>query len=119
MTPGDDFVRAVNKALADPNFRDSVRQMHSEGYPLVKMVDDLGLEDDMSARIRSVLEGLPPDVVEGIREATLAMLDSDEYVMPLDCALSQVEVKSGTPLDIEVSPQQGRLTIHVRSRASV
>ena len=88
--------------------------MHAEGYPLVKMVEALGLEDDMTARIREILNGLAPDVVEGIRQATLEMLDSTEYMMPLDCTVTDSELDQGVPVEVEVLPEDGVDTIHVR-----
>jgi hypothetical protein len=118
MTPTNALVMATNKALADKNFRDSVRQMHAENYPLVDMVDALGLEEDMTARIREILETLPDDVTAGIRRATLDMLDSKEYVMPLDCTVTDAELKEGIPVDVEVLPEDGKQTIHVRPLAA-
>ena len=119
MSPGDPLVTAANAVLADPNVRATIRQMHAEGAPLVKIVEALGLDDDMSARIRQVLEELPPDIVQGIRKAVLTMLDSGTYVMPLNCAMSKVELETGAPVDVTVSPDDGRPTIHVKVRASV
>jgi len=119
VTPSDPLVKAANAALADPNFRASVRQMHAEGYPLEKMVDALGLEDDMTTRIRQILAELPPEVVADIRQAILAMLDRDEHVMPLDCGLSGIELENGTPIDVDINSDSGKPTIRVRSRASV
>ena len=119
MTPSDPVVTAVNRALADPNFRASIRQMHAEGYPLLKMVDALGLEDDMSARIRQIVADLPPEVVAEIRHATLAMLDRDEQVMPLNCGLSSVELENGKPIAVDVTPVDGKPTIRVRAQAKV
>src|SRR6185437_5111514 len=87
--PGVAIVIAANAALGDPTFRDSARKMHAEGYRLVKMVDALGLEDDLTAEIRGILDGLDPEVVAGIRKATLDMLDGTEYAMPLDCNVTE------------------------------
>jgi hypothetical protein len=112
--PSNPLVMASNKALANKDFRESVRQMHAEGYPLVKMVEALGLEDDMTERIRQILTDLPPDVVEGIRKATIEMLDSSDYVMPLDCTVTDAELEEGVPVDVEVLPESGVETIHVR-----
>ncbi len=105
---------ASNAALADPDFRASVRQMHAEGYPLVKMVDALGLEDDMTAQVRKILEDLSPEVVSKIRAAILVMLDSTEYEIPLNCTVTDAELDRGDPVHVEVEPEQGRPTIHVR-----
>jgi hypothetical protein len=116
MTPGDPAVLAVNRALEDPNFRASVRQMHAENYPLLKMVEALGLEDDISPEIRQILADLPPDVVAGIRHATLAMLDRDGRTMPLSCNLSGPELQIGTPIDVDVASIDGEPTIRVRAR---
>lgn len=116
--PTNALVMAANKSLADKDFRESVRQMHAEQYPLVDMVDALGLEEDMSARIRQILEGLSDDVVEGIRKATLEMLDSKDYVMPLDCNVTDAELEKGIPVDVEVLPEDGKQTIHVRPTVS-
>ena len=114
MLPSNALVMAANKALASADFRESVRQMHAEGYPLVKMVEALGLEDDMTARIREILEQLPDEVVGEIRKATLEMLDSADYVMPLDCTVTDAELQEGIPVDVEVLPEDGKETIHVR-----
>ena len=38
MSPATRDSDAANAAFADPNFRASVKQMHTEGYPLVRMV---------------------------------------------------------------------------------
>jgi hypothetical protein len=114
MLPSNALVMATNKALASKDFRDSVREMHAEGYPLVKMVEALGLEDDMTARIREILEQLPDEVVGEIRQATLEMLDSGDYTMPLDCTVTDAELQDGIPVDVEVLPEDGKETIHVR-----
>jgi DNA-binding GntR family transcriptional regulator len=76
------FAIAVNSQLGDKHFRDSIRDMHHQRYPLVKMVEALGLDDDVSPAIREILEQLSPDDVEGIRAATLEMLDRVECTPP-------------------------------------
>jgi len=114
--PASALVRATNQALAGKDFRDCVRAMHVDGYPLVDMVDALGLEDDMTERIRQIVEELPPDVVRGIRAATIEMLDSSDYEMPLDCSVTDAQLDRGVPVDVEVFPTAGRRTIHVRLR---
>jgi hypothetical protein len=118
MVPNNALVTAVNKALADASFRDAVRQMHAQGYPLTKMVDDLGLEEDMTARIREILETLSPEVVDEIRSATLEMLDSKNYVMPLDCTVTDAQLDDGTPVQVEVDVEKDVKTIHVRPASS-
>ncbi|MDP9332384.1 MAG: hypothetical protein M3Q30_03595 [Actinomycetota bacterium] len=114
MPPGDALVMAANAALADPNVRDTVRQMHADGYALVQMVEALGLDDDMSDRIRQIVEELPPVVVDGIREATLAMLERSQFAMPLDCSVTAGQIASGVPVAVDVSQENGTPTIRVR-----
>jgi hypothetical protein len=114
MVPSNPLVMAANTALANKDFRDSVRQMHAAGYPLVDMVETLGLEEDMTQRIRQILVDLPDDVVAGIRRATLEMLDSGNFVMPLECAVTDAELEAGSPVDVEVTPEQGIETIRIR-----
>jgi hypothetical protein len=99
MSPNNVLLMAANAALADPNFRESVRQMHAGGYPLVQMVEALGLDDEMSARIREILDELPADVVAGIRAATLDMLDGRNFVMPVICTVPDSEL--GQPVAFE------------------
>jgi hypothetical protein len=114
MSPGEEeLVIAANAALADPNFRASVRQMHAEGYPLVDMVSALGLDDDMSDRVRGILEGMSDDEVAGIRAAILTMLDGDSYTMPVICTVAASDLDK--PVSVSVSPEKGTPTIHVRS----
>ncbi len=114
MVPSNALVRAANTALANKDFRDSVRQMHAAAYPLVDMVEALGLEDDMTDRIRQILLDLPPDVVDRVRQATLAMLDSGNFVMPLECGVTDTELDAGVPVAVEVASQKGIETIHIR-----
>ena len=118
MVPSNALVLAANTALANKDFRDSVRQMHAAGYPLTDMVEALGLEDDMTQRIREVLLDLPEDVVTGIRQATLEMLDSGNFVMPLECSVTDAELNEGIPVDVEVAPVRGIEVIHVRPAPS-
>ena len=117
MSPADEeLLIAANTAFADPNFRASVKQMHAEGYSLVRMVEALGLDDDMSARIREILESLPDDVVAGIRTATLAMLDRGDSALPVICTVPKAGLDQ--PVAVEVSPENGTPTIHVRPAKS-
>jgi len=116
--PSNDLVAAANAKLQDPNARETIRHMHAEGYPLVKMIDDLGLEDDLTPRIREILDSLPPHVIEDIRRATLAMLDTADFEVPLDCAVSDADLDAGTLVEIEVVRLDRRPTIRVRPRAT-
>jgi hypothetical protein len=121
MAPGEALVLAANKALQNADVRASIRDMHAQKYPLIRMVEALGLEDDLTKEIRKALEDLPPNVVEGIRQATLQMLDdpSEQYTMPLDCDVSNDQLGSGISAHLETDPVNGRLTIAINSRASV
>jgi hypothetical protein len=114
--PCDPLVTAANKALADPDFRASIRQMSLESYPLVKMVEDLGLDEDMSPQIRNILENLASDVVDGIRLATLDMLDNGDHEIPLVCDVTHDDIADGAPLEIQVELQFGRQMIQVRRK---
>jgi len=119
MSPSDPLVDAANNALKNPDVRASIRQMHKQGYPLIKMVEDLGLEDDMSAQLRQIILDLPDDVVAEIRQATLEMLDEADkaagiYAMPLECLVNEAQIESGTPVNVEVKSVDGRQTIRVQ-----
>src|SRR5437016_5096415 len=115
MPPGDDLVLAANAALADPNVRESVRQMHVDGYGLVQMVEALGLDDEMSDWVRQIVEELPPNVVDGIREATLAMLETGEFALPLDCSVTAAQMLTRDPVEVDVSRENGKPTIRIRA----
>jgi hypothetical protein len=78
------LVVATNQALTDSDVQAQVRQMHADDMPLLDMVDALGLGDFMTDEIRAVLQDLSPDVVAGIRQATLDALDAGRTEMPLD-----------------------------------
>ena len=84
--PTNALVIAVNAQLSDKHFRDSLRTMHDASYPLVKMLEDLGLEEDTSPALQRILATLAPEVVEGIRQATLDMLDRGEQALPVSWA---------------------------------
>lgn len=117
MPPGDALVVAANAALADPNVRKSVRQMHADGYALVQMVEALGLDDEMSDRIRQIVDELPQSAVDGIREATVAMLETSQFALPLDCSVTEAQIASGAPVEVDVSQESGTPTIRVRQRS--
>ncbi|HEY3831587.1 MAG TPA: hypothetical protein VGO03_04790 [Acidimicrobiia bacterium] len=113
--PGDPMVVAANGLLAEAGVRDQVRQMHASGRPLVQMVEDLGLDAEMDEGIRKVLENLSPEVVEGIRQATLEMFDrADGYTMPLDCDVESEDLTSAAGVDVSIEDEQGTKTIRVR-----
>lgn len=99
----EDLLVATDAALADPNFRVTLRQMHTEGYPLVQMVEALGLDDDMSERVRRMLESLPDDAVAEIRAAVIAMLDSEDFRM-----LPVVSTVEAADLDLPVLDEDPR-----------
>ncbi len=118
MVPSNSLVQAANTALTSKDFRDSVRHMHDAGYPLVDMVEALGLEEEMTERIREILLDLPDEAVAGIRQATLEMLDSGTFVMPLACLVTDAELKAGVPVAVDVGPEKGVDTIHIHPAAS-
>jgi hypothetical protein len=105
----------VNSRLADDSFRQQIRTMHAEQKSLVDMVDALGLTPEMSGEVRAILEGLGKDQVEGIRRATLEMLDRAENAMPLDCNLSQTEIDGGAKVAVSVVDEDGKRTVRVRA----
>ena len=115
MSPNNVLLVAANAALADPNFRESVKEMHAGGYPLVQMVEALGLDDEMNDRMRQILEQLSPDAVTGIRAATLDMLEGRNFVMPVICTVPDSGLAQ--PVAVEVSPENGTPTIHVHPAA--
>ena len=112
MPPSDPLVRAANTALADAAVQETVKQMHAQGVPLSQMVDALGLGEEMSGRIRAILDGLAPDVVEGIRQATLAALQNPQPALPLDCQLTEPQIQ--LPVVVDVVPESGVQTIRVQ-----
>lgn len=114
MNPGGGLITMANSRFTDPAFRDLIRAMHANQVPLVDMVVELGLADEMSAAVRTVVEQLGPDDVAAIRQAILDMLDRAENVMPVDCNLSQGAIDQGAPVDVSIVPEDGRSTIRVR-----
>lgn len=108
-----DLVQAANAGFADPQFRETVREMHRQEYPLARMVTDLGLDDDLTDDIRAVLDSLSPEVVAKIRAATLAMLDRDEQELPLDCTIAPDELRARVPVMVDVADVGGTGTIQV------
>jgi hypothetical protein len=106
----------VNARLADDGFRQQIRTMHAAQTPLLDMVEALGLTGEMSGEVRAILEGLGKDQVEGIRSATLEMLDRAENEMPLDCNLSQTEIDAGASVTVSVVDDGGKRTVKVRAK---
>jgi hypothetical protein len=114
MPPNEPLVVAANAALADPAVRDIVREMHQAGAPLLQMIEALGLDDEMSTRVRDIVAQLPPQVIAGIRQATVTMLDGGGAALPLDCSVTQAQLDAGTPVTVEVPIEGGAATIRIR-----
>jgi hypothetical protein len=112
--PVNSLVLAGNEGLKDPNFRSSLRQMHENKVPLVQIVENLGLDGDMSPQVRQILEDLDPTVVDGIRQAMLAMLDRQDQTMPLACTVTQQQLDAGTPVVVEVVTADNKRTVQAR-----
>jgi hypothetical protein len=106
----------VNSRLADDGFRQQIRTMHADQMPLVDMVEALGLTQEMSGEVRAILAGLGKAEVDGIRRATLEMLDRAENQMPLDCDLSQTEIDGGENVVVSVVDEGGKRTVRVRGK---
>jgi hypothetical protein len=116
MNSGGGLITLANLRLADAAFRDQLRTMHANQTPLIEMVNALGLSGEMSGAVRTIVEQLPPDVVEEIRQATLAMLDTKTLVMPVDCNLTEEAIDDGAPVNVSVVDEKSRPTIVVRAR---
>jgi hypothetical protein len=112
MPPNLTIVTSANASLADPDVRERVKQMHSAGDSLVSMVEALGLP--MDDRVRQILEGLSPDVVAGIRQATLAALEAGGSALPLDCVVTEAQLGGAQAVDVDVPDVSGTRTIRVR-----
>jgi hypothetical protein len=106
----------VNQRLAsDDTFRQQIRDLHARQASLIEMVEALGLEGEMSDAVRKIVAGLAPAEVEGIRKATLDMLDRAETQMPVNCNLSQTQIDGGAPVAVAVVDESGIETIRVRA----
>jgi hypothetical protein len=112
--PTNALLIAINSQLANKNFRDSLRKMHDANYPLVKMIEDLGLEEDMSPALRMMIENLAPDVVDGIRRATLDMLDRGEHMLPVSWDVTDSELHHGANVEVDVVETEDGRVIRVR-----
>lgn len=116
MDPGGGLITLVNRRLADDEaFRQQIRELHARQAPLIEMVEALGLEDQMSDAVRKIVAALGPVEVEGIRKATLEMLDRAGNQMPVNCNLSQSEIDGGAPVAVAVVDEGGVETILVRA----
>jgi hypothetical protein len=115
-SPLDALVVAANSGLAKPDVRQRLRSMHEGKAPLLEIVDAVGLGAQMTPAVRDLLANLPPDVVEGIRRATLDMLDRDATTLPLDCDVTVADVTAGTAVDVTVPTVDNQRTITVRAR---
>jgi hypothetical protein len=106
----------VNDRLArDEAFRQQIRDLHARQAPLTEMVEALGLEGEMSDAVREILAGLDAAQIDGIRKATLDMLDRAGTQMPLDCNLSKTEIDRGAPVTVAVVDEKGVDMIQVRA----
>lgn len=120
MNPGGGLITMINSRLTDQAFRDQIRAMHASQTPLVDMVERLGLAEQMSPHVRTVVEGLGAKEVAAIRQATIDMLDraeSDqaESKLPVNCNLTQDAIDGGTAVAVAVESQNRVSTIVVRA----
>jgi hypothetical protein len=115
MNPGGGLITMINSRLTDAAFRDKIRTMHANQTPLVDMVVELGLADQMSAPVRAVVEGLGTREVAAIRQATVDMLDRAENKLPVNCDLTQDAIDAGAPVAVSVVSQDRVSTILVRA----
>ena len=58
MNPGGGLITMINSRLTDTAFRDQIRAMHANQTPLLDMVTQLGLANDMTPAVREVVERL-------------------------------------------------------------
>ena len=113
MSPGGGLIRLIDSRLPVEAFRQQIRDMHAQNTPLLQMVDDLGLANEMSAPVREVVAGLSAADVAAIRQATLEMLDRHENRMPVDCDLTEAQIDAGEPVTVTVTdtPPARRITV--------
>jgi hypothetical protein len=103
MTGGGPVVASVNVHLADEKFRDQVRSLHAAQTPLVQMINELGLAEGLGPAVMAIVGSLDPDVVTGIRNVTLQMLDQSGLAMPVDCDVSDADIKGGEKVKVSVA----------------
>ena len=96
---GGGLIDEVNGRLGDPSFVQQVQQLHAAQTPLVQMVEVLGL-GPLSPTLSSILSGLSPEQVAGVRRATLNALEQSARVMPVDCSVPQPQVDAGELVSI-------------------
>jgi hypothetical protein len=113
MAISSEHVVRTNAVLADPANQERVREMHAQGVPLVEMTEQLGLGSTLTPELRAIITGLAPEVVEGIRQATLEMLDRGESAMPLDCQVSDADIAGGVVVGV-VQASSGQEQIQIR-----
>ena len=112
--PMNALVIAFNSQLDDKHFRAILHKMHDANYPLVKMIEDLGLEEDMSPALRKVVENLAPDVVDAIRGATVEALDRGERTLPVRWGVTDAELDGGVDVEVDVVETERGRVIRVR-----
>jgi hypothetical protein len=115
MNPGGGLITMINSRLTDTAFRDQIRAMHANQTPLLDMVTQLGLADEMSPAVREVVEGLGAKEVTAIRQAIIDMLDRADNRLPVDCNLTQDAIDRGAPVGVSVVSQARVSTIVVRA----
>ena len=101
VSGGGGLIDEVNNRLTDPSFVQQVQQLHAAQTPLVQMVEVLGL-GPLSPTLSSILAGLGPEQIAGVRRATLNALTQPAPVMPVDCNVPQQQVDAGELVSIEV-----------------
>lgn len=109
MGVGDGIVTEGDKVLKDPRVRERVAEMHERKVPFVEMIEELGLTRYLTPAVKEVIENLPPEVVEQIRQSILSVIDSDDItekekpgvpVMPIDCTLVDGDPRGGARVSV-------------------
>jgi hypothetical protein len=117
LATGGGLTAEVDERLrTDEAFRQQIRDMHAAGTPLLDMVQQLGLP--ITEPVRKIVAGLTPEQVDGIRKATIEMLDRARNEMPVDCSVSWPDVNRGDPVKVAVVDDAGTRKIQVRPNAS-
>jgi len=117
MTPGVPLVKAANLALSEEDKREEIKRMHDQKYSLIQMVETLQLDDELTPELRQIIQAIPEDVVEQIRQATLDMLErGGNYTMPVECAAKSPD--PSPPLDVTVETVNSQKTLIVKVPSS-